>query len=128
LQDAFTAETGAYIGNWSKIGYAVPGTKTAGTTGGVGTTGTTNNFKYTEESYSGTWADGTVALSETAASVWSAENILKLNDCAGSANWALAIVKQGNGGEFAWKTKTLSEGCAALTPNFANLGTGTYSN
>ena len=126
LQDAYVAETGAYIGNWDKIGYSVPGNKTAGTAGQTGTIGETTNFIYTEAAGSGTWVDGTNSLPSAAADLWTAKNKLKLNECEGNvANWGLGLQKGTNGGEYTWKTR-MGANCDALTPNFSNLGSGSY--
>ena len=131
LQDAYVAETGAYLGNWDKIGYSVPGNKSAGTAGQTGTTGTTTNFIYTEGNAGLTFADGTASLGTSAPTthLWSAKNILKLNDCIGDQeNWGLAAYltsATASGGQYKWITHEGSN-CDALTPNFKNLGSGTY--
>jgi len=115
LQDAYVAETGAYIGSFIKIGYEVPGKKSE-------TLGETTNFKYEEV---GTYVDGTAALGTSATLVWQATNLLKLNDCAGSAaNWQLNVTG-GSSGQYTWGTHQ-GTSCDALTPNFKNLGTTTF--
>ena len=115
LQDAFVAETGAYFGDWTKIGYQAPGS------------GETSNFKYEQPSGT-TYVGGTASLSSSGAETWQATNVLKLNDCAGSAaNWALKIVGGGasSNGQYTWYTHMGSK-CDVLTPSFSNLGTSTY--
>ena len=129
LQDAYVAETGAYIGNWNKIGYSVPGEKKApsGNNAQTGNTGTTTNFIYTEATGGATWADGTAELPSTAADLWTATNKLKLNDCAGNAaNWALGLKKGTTGGEYTWTTR-MGTNCDMLTPNFSNLGSESHT-
>ena len=117
LQDAYVAETGAYIGNWEKIGYQAPGA-----TGTTATEGSTSNFKYEQK---GSYTDKTAALGTDNIEVWNATNLLKLNDCAGStANWKLAVAG-GSSGTYTWKTQ-MGTNCDVLTPSFANLGTTTF--
>ena len=115
LQDAYVAETGAYYGSFTKIGYEVPGKQTD-------VLGQTSNFKYEQK---GTYVAGTASLGDDAATVWQATNLLKLNDCAGdAANWQLAVTG-GSSGQYSWSTH-MGPSCDALTPNFANLGTSTF--
>lgn len=111
LQDAYVAETGAYYGNFTKIGYEMPGKN-----------GLTSNFQYAQEgTYDAT--NGTAAFTSSAVDVWSATNLLKLNDCAGNAkNWKLGI-SQASGttnGQYNWKV-TMGTNCDALTPSFSNF-------
>lgn len=117
LQDAYVAETGAYIGDWSKIGYQAPGA-----TSSTATTGTTSNFTYEQ---AGSYTDNTAQLTSSAIEVWKATNLLKLNDCAGSAaNWGLKVTG-GTSGTYTWSTH-MGTNCDLLTPSFKNLGTTTY--
>lgn len=120
LQDAFVAETGAYYGGWAKIGYQAPGASAANAT-----TGSTSNFTYDQ---AGTYdqTDNTAALGTSFVAVWQATNLLKLNDCAGSAaNWKLGI-KGGSSGQYEWATYQHAN-CSVLTPSFKSLGTTTFS-
>ena len=90
LQDAFVAETGAYIGDWTKIGYQAPGN------------GQTSNFTYADPKTD--YVNNTAELGTSGAITWGATNLLKLNDCAGSAaNWTLKIVGSGSG-QYNWHT------------------------
>lgn len=115
LQDAYVAETGAYIGDWAKIGYQAPGSVT-------GTTSQTSNFKYEQD---GSYNQATAQLTGSAIQVWKATNLLKLNDCAGSAaNWALNVTG-GTSGQYTWGTH-MGANCSVLTPSFQSLGTTTY--
>lgn len=124
LQDAFTAETGAYYGSWDVIGYAIG--KKGSTCDNSACSGTTNNFEFAQAgSYD---ADKhTAALSATATTVWTANNKVKLNDCVQgttTANWVLKV-SQASGssaGEYQWTAKAEST-CKGLTPNFESLGT-----
>lgn len=111
LQDAFVAETGAYYGSFTKIGYEMPGKN-----------GLTGNFQYASE---GTFdaTHGTAAFTASNVDVWSATNQVKLNDCAGNAkNWKLGI-SQASGqtnGQYTWKV-TMGANCDALTPSFSSF-------
>ena len=123
LQDAFVAETGAYYGSWTAIGYTI-GQKGA-TCNNTACTGETNNFTFAQ---AGTYdaSKNTAALSGSDVKVWTANNKVKLNDCTqgstGAENWKLEI-KQASGstaGECQW-TATATTDCKALTPNFESL-------
>lgn len=129
LQDAYVAETGAYLGNWDKIGYSVPGVQSGSDGSRVGTT---TNFVYAEGNGGATFGNGTASLPNAApsagAGLWTAKNILKLNECAGDQkNWELAAYKgaDATGGQYVWATHQ-GTSCDALTPNFKNLGSTTF--
>lgn len=97
LQDAFVAETGAYYGSWTAIGYTI-GQKSA-TCNNTACTGETNNFTFAQAgSYDA--SKNTAALSGSDVKVWTANNKVKLNDCTqgstGAENWKLEI-KQASG-------------------------------
>ena len=113
LQDAYVAETGAYFGSWDKVGYTGPGAKQ--------TDGTfhTTQFIYSDP-YTG-YASGSAALG-SAAIVWQAHNVAKLNDCAIGDNWKLSVSKaSGNtNGEYKWSVTNPST-CSVLTPSFSNF-------
>ncbi|MEE1302236.1 MAG: hypothetical protein UHD64_05570 [Bacteroidales bacterium] len=116
MQDAYIAEQGNAVGNFTTIGYTVPG----GTSGAD--KGETTNFTYEQI---GSYLDGSI-VDASEELVWQATNKAKLNDCAGDANWALQVtVTNADGAE--WKTKELTDVCKALTPNFDKIGSGTFS-
>lgn len=117
LQDAFVAENGNAIGNFELIGYVVPGGKSGETEGN------TTNFTYKQE---GTYPTDNSAVDPAAFVAWSAKNKAKLNDCESGqdANWELQITIADNSDGATWKTKSLSTGCKALTPNFDKIGNG----
>ena len=114
LQDAYVAESGIYVGNWTTIGYNMPGS---------------NNFTYAQ----GQTTAQTVALAGLRAQTgWTATNKAKLNDCAASSVWQITIAEADNGNAskgspIAYNATTPSAtnnagDCAALTPNFTKIG------
>ena len=118
MQDAYVAENGNAIGNFELIGYVVPGGHSGDTEGN------TTNFTYKQV---GTYNADNSAVNPSGFVAWSAQNKAKLNDCeseAGKANWELQITIAANSDGATWKTKELSTGCKALTPNFDKIGNG----
>ena len=115
LQDAYVAESGIYVGNWTTIGYNMPGS---------------NNFTYEQ----GEVTASTTALKDLSAkSGWTATNNAKLNDCAANSKWTITIAEAGNadaskGSPITYNATTPAKGendtsdCAALTPNFTKIG------
>ena len=115
LQDAYVAETGAYFGSWDKVGYTGPGAKqTNGTY-------TTTQFIYSDPN-TDNYANGSASLTTTAAKVWRAHNVAKLNDCGIGDNWNLSVAKatSGTNGEYKWSA-SMGTGCDLLTPSFSNF-------
>ena len=120
MQDAYVAEQGNAIGDFTTIGYTVPGGKSGAATG------ETTNFTYQQM---GTYDDGSI-VDASGELVWQATNKAKLNDCGGAANWALQVSVTNASGKSdgaEWKTKELSDVCKALTPNFDKIGSGTFT-
>ena len=110
LQDAFVAENGVYVGNWTKIGYNMPGS---------------NNFTYTEEELSGGTTDLATLTSDKKG--WGAKNNAKLNDCVKDSQWVIKLKANStgaaNGNPIAYTAEVPSAtGCDALTPNFEKIG------
>ena len=109
------AESGIYVGNWTTIGYNMPGS---------------NNFTYEQ----GEVTASTTALKDLSAkSGWTATNNAKLNDCAANSKWTITIAEAGNadaskGSPITYNATTPAKGendtsdCAALTPNFTKIG------
>jgi hypothetical protein len=111
LQQAYVSETAAF-GGWQKIGYTGPGESKSGNNGSTATT----NFKY-EGGYAKDAASITAGASNYG---WKASNISKLNDCAPSDNWKVALTSISDGQE-TMTTSVSRTGCDALTPNFAAI-------
>ena len=114
LQDAYVAESGIYVGNWTTIGYNMPGS---------------NNFTYEQGE---TTAQTTALAGLQAQTGWTATNNAKLNDCAASSVWQITIAEANKanaskGSPIAYDATTPAAGdnagdCAALTPNFTKIG------
>lgn len=110
LQDAFVAESGAYYGDFGKIGYQAPGQN-----------GSTTNFTYADPKTD--YVSGTASLTTSNVDTWQATNKIKLNDCAGNAaNWKLGVsqAESSTQGQYKW-TATVGANCDVLTPNFNNF-------
>ena len=113
LQDAYVAESGDYIGNWTAIGYSMPSE--------------TSSFKFTDDGDYDEKNSAEVPTSSTA--LWSAEAKAALNDCAKGSKWTLfGISGSGNGlnwntgiGETSVTAGTLDADCQILTPQFDKL-------
>lgn len=120
LQDAFVSETGAYYGSWNIIGYTAPGQTVKGTA--TTATGSTNNFTYVQAgSYDET--KETAALSNSAAKVWTATSIGKLNDCPDKNEWSVSILQGGSASGSVKYTADVGDGaCRSLTPTFDKIG------
>lgn len=119
LQEAYFSESN-HVGNWAIIGYTAPGNAKTGNTVG----GETTNFDYTQQ---GTYADNTIADDPTAELVWQAQARVKLNDCGTEDTWGVKATVNNAKVEFATGLSDETN-CLTLTPNFKNIGTGTYSN
>ena len=114
LQDAYVAESGIYVGNWTTIGYNMPGS---------------NNFKYEQGE---TTAQTTALAGLKAQTGWTATNNAKLNDCAANSKWTITIAEADNadaskGSPITYNATTPAAddnagNCAALTPNFTKIG------
>lgn len=114
LQDAFVAETGATVGDWSKIGYNMPAS---------------NNFTYEEDALKG----GSALLTELSNGKigWKTKNNAKLNDCVAGSYWTITLAEataaeSTKGNPIAY-TAAVPSGtnvgdCGGLTPNFTNIG------
>ncbi len=111
LQDAFVAESGIYVGNWTMIGYNMPKSK---------------NFDFVGAISSDTTK--LVGLGKTEG--WSASNQAKLNDCPVGKNWIVSVEEASTGdaskgspikytAEF---DATNKSNCQSLTPNFEDVG------
>jgi hypothetical protein len=114
LQDAFVAESGAYFGNWAKIGYTGPGAKQ--------TDGTYKTSQFTYSDPATGYVSDTKDLPTSPTVTWQAHNEAKLNDCQIGDNWQLKISKaSGNtNGEYKWSVNNPST-CSVLTPSFSNF-------
>ena len=116
LQDAFVAENGIYVGDWTKIGYNMQ---------------SSNNFAYSEDELKGGSADlGSLNSFKIG---WVAKNNAKLNDCAKDSEWIIKLKASAsgasNGNPVEYKAgagirsgDTETADCAALTPNFNKIG------
>ena len=106
LQDAYVAEKGTYIGSWKAIGYADPAS--------------------TVFTYTGFNSGADIALSTGKDVAWSAAAKAALNDCQSGSVWTLDVSQNGSTGGAAVYTPKLTGGptgdCAALTPNYCNIG------
>ena len=114
LQDAYVAESGTYVGNWTMIGYNMP---------------QSNNFNYT-----GAIQTNTLALAGLQATEgWSATNKAKLNDCAANSKWSIQVEEaqtanaaKGSPISYTAATPAATNGstsdCSQLTPNFTFIG------
>lgn len=115
LQDAFVAEVGTGIGNWTKIGYKMDNSS-AFTYGGFKTGGT----------------DGTVLLTAGQESAWTATAIGALNDCIAGSVWSLDVDANASAGGVATYTAKITNNanneCDVLTPNYKRLSTGNNFN
>ncbi len=109
LQDAFIAENGNVVGEFSQIGYEMS---------------SNGPFTYSNK-VSGDQTKHTAALSTTAADAWEAESKVALNNCATGSKWTLKVQLADNGNGAAWTTNTLSADCEVLTPRFGDLARGT---
>ena len=114
LQDAYVAEVGTGIGNWTKIGYTMANSA-AFTYGGFTTGGT----------------DGSVLLTAGKTAAWTATAIGALNDCKANSVWGIDVAaNQAAGGAATYLTYitptsgSTVDNCDALTPNFKRLSTG----
>ena len=76
LQDAYVAETGTTVGDWSKIGYNMPAS---------------NNFTYEEDALKG----GSALLTELSNGKigWKTKNNAKLNDCVAGSYWTITLAE-----------------------------------
>ena len=116
LQDAYISEAVA-IGNWQIIGYTAPGSGTA-------TSGSTTNFNYAQ---GGTYANNTIAANPSGTEVWTATAKANLNDCGAGDTWGVQVtVSEDSKVSFATGMSDEAN-CLTLTPNFKNIGTGTYT-
>lgn len=114
LQDAFVAESGTYVGNWTMTGYNMP---------------QSNNFIYT-----GAIETNTLALSGLQATEgWSATNTAKLNDCPANSKWSISVAEASTenaakGSPIAYTAAIpaaqngSTSDCSQLTPNFTSIG------
>ncbi len=129
LQDAYAAET-ASAGTWAKIGYAMDdsknfeyGGKTVEPTNTC-SDGTTWDAE-TSKCKGNSGADGTVTGS-TIKEGWTAENPVKLNDCAAGVNWKISATTTNDanatgGASLTYSSAKLDAGCETLTPQFSNI-------
>ena len=111
LQDAYVAESGVYVGNWTMIGYNMP---------------ESSNFTFAGAISSETTALAGLGKTEG----WAASNKAKLNDCPTGKNWTVSVQEATSAdaskgspikytAEFDATNKTK---CETLTPNFTNVG------
>jgi len=102
LQDAFIAENGNVIGQFSKIGYEMPTNGKA--------------FKYTDKV-----SAATVDLTASLADAWEGESIVALNNCASGSKWNLQAKTSSTGNGASWTASITGTNCDALTPRFTDL-------
>jgi len=106
LQDAFIAENGDYMGNFTSIGYEMQSTTTF--------------------TYASAITAQTVALASTN-DAWKATSNVALNNCASGSKWSLALAKSSTGNGASWTASyTPASGateadCSVLTPRFKDL-------
>ena len=106
LQDAFIAENGDYMGNFTSIGYEMQSTTT---------------FTYASDI-----TDQTVALASTD-DAWKATSNVALNNCTSGSKWSLALAKSSTGNGASWTasytpaTGATEADCSVLTPRFKDL-------
>jgi hypothetical protein len=117
LQEAYFSETN-HVGNWAIIGYTAPRNPK---TSGVG--GLTTNFDYSQQ---GDYEDNTIATDPTSALVWQVQARVKLNDCGTEDTWGVQATVSSAKVSFATGLSDEAN-CLMLTPNFKNIGTGTYT-
>ena len=95
------------VGTWSQIGYNAPGVQN-------NSTSTTNNFKYEDNTTSG-----------TSSAQWKATALHKLNECqANTGYWQADATSQHNSSEGTTYVQITTDGdanCVGLTPSFKNL-------
>lgn len=111
LQDAFVAERGTVVGNWTMIGYNMP---------------TSQNF-----TFNGAISSETTALQGLAKTEgWAASNKAKLNDCPTGKNWIISVQEApaadaAKGSPIKYTAEydgTNGTNCSPLTPNFTSIG------
>lgn len=108
LQDAYVAETGVYVGNWTKIGY---------------TMGNTTVFTYDDIDLK-TGTNGTTSIVGLSGKVgWQAKAIAALNDCPKDATWSIKVSgNSSSGGAVTYEAVYSAESkCDPLTPSFKKL-------
>lgn len=111
LQEAYFSEAN-HVGNWTIIGYNAPGNN-----------GVTTNFKYEQQ---GTYSNNTIATDPSATLVWKATAQVVLNACGTEDYWGVQATVTNAKVTFATGLSDETN-CLTLTPNFKNIGTGTYS-
>lgn len=115
LQDAFVAEVGTGIGNWTKIGYKMD-----------------NSSAFTYGGFKAGGTDGTVLLTAGQESAWTATAIGALNDCIAGSVWSLDVDANASAGGVATYTAKITNNdnneCDVLTPNYKRLSTGNNFN
>jgi prepilin-type N-terminal cleavage/methylation domain-containing protein len=111
LQDAFVAERGTVVGNWTMIGYNMP---------------TSQNF-----SFAGAITSETTALQGLGKTEgWAASNKAKLNECPTGKNWIISVQEastenaaKGSPIQYTAEYDATNETkCKTLTPNFSSIG------
>lgn len=111
LQDAFVAERGTVVGNWTMIGYNMPASQ---------------NFDFNGAISSETTALQGLGKTEG----WAASNKAKLNDCPTGKNWIVYVqeadaadASKGSPIKYTAEYDATNEtNCKTLTPNFVNIG------
>ena len=107
LEAAYAAEKNMY-GGWKLIGYSGPGTNATNSASSQ-----TTNFIY------GSAMNYTSESNAGMTDAWKAQNIAKLNECAGgSDHWHIATQDIVEGGVDSYVATT---DCAELTPNFDKI-------
>lgn len=111
LQEAYYSESNA-IGNWTIIGYNAPGANNK-----------TTNFTYSDPT---TYTNNTVE-STPSTDIWKAAANVALNDCPSGSYWGVKG-SIGSDKKVSFATGLSNDAkCLTLTPNFKNIGTGTYT-
>ena len=119
LQDAYIAETGTKIGDWTAIGYAMNGETPA--------------FKYNNATGT-TWTLHSADIPTEAAKMLVVTAKVGLNDCSIGSSWVLWAKQNGAGNGINWGASIKKGGvsaastdmdadCDVLTPQFKNLRT-----
>ena len=111
LQDAYVAESGTKVGNWTMIGYNMPNSQ---------------NFNFAGAITAETTALAGLGKTEG----WAASNLAKLNDCPTGKNWIISIQEAtatdaAKGSPIKYTAEfdaTNKNNCKNLTPNFESIG------
>ena len=106
LQDAFIAENGNVVGEFTQIGYEMS---------------SNGPFNYANK-VQGDQTKHTAALASNPADAWQATSKVALNNCTTGNTWTLKVQAASNGNGATWTTDMSDDtNCGVLTPRFVDL-------